>query len=172
MLISDEYRRQNAWLHILKASYGTGGKQWAEKVRNLMDRYQTVDVLDYGCGKGTLRQALGINVKEYDPAVPGKEERPRPADLVVCTDVLEHIEPECLDEVLDDIQSLTRRAAFFTVCTRPAQKQLPDGRNAHLIVEPPRWWISRIKPRFHIVEVDLKSKDDVVALTCEPKEKV
>ncbi len=79
-------------------------------------------VLDYGCGKGTLAEAVSFEIREYDPAIAGKDENPLPADLVICTDALEHIEPEYLDAVLVHIASLTRMAAFFVVHTGRAQK--------------------------------------------------
>jgi hypothetical protein len=87
-------------------------------------------------------------VFSYDPAVEGIDEEPDPADLVVCTDVLEHIEPDCLDDVLADISRCTLKVAMLTVCTVPAAKHLPDGRNAHLIVENSRWWMRKLFHHF------------------------
>ncbi|HET9469625.1 MAG TPA: hypothetical protein VFO24_00885, partial [Usitatibacter sp.] len=68
-------------------------------------------------------------------------------------DVLEHIEPECLDEVLDDLQRVTRKIGFFVIATREAEKTLPDGRNAHLIQEPIAWWAPRLEKRFTVSQV-------------------
>jgi hypothetical protein len=31
-------------------------------------------------------------------------------------------------------------AGWFRIACYPAKKHLPDGRNAHLIVESPAWW--------------------------------
>lgn len=105
-------------------------------------------ILDYGCGAGTLgtalkAQAWPFDFREYDPAVPGKDAMPRPADLVVCTDVLEHIERDRLDTVLGHIRALSMQGTFLVISTVPAHKSLPDGRNAHLIVESPDWWRER-----------------------------
>jgi 2-polyprenyl-3-methyl-5-hydroxy-6-metoxy-1,4-benzoquinol methylase len=151
MLISDEYRELNKELHETNEAYGTSGHNHAEAVVGLANAMQTVDILDYGCGKGTLNSAIGIRLKEYDPAVPGKDDPPEPADLVVCTDVLEHIEPDCLDDVLDDIESLARRGVFLCVATREAKKVLADGRNAHLIVEGKDWWLPKLMDRWDII---------------------
>jgi 2-polyprenyl-3-methyl-5-hydroxy-6-metoxy-1,4-benzoquinol methylase len=76
--------------------------------------------------------------------VPGRDVLPKPSDVVVCTDVLEHIEPEKLDAVLDHILRLTGYFAHLVISTRPANAVLPDGRNAHLIVETPDWWLEKI----------------------------
>jgi hypothetical protein len=71
-----------------------------------------------------------------------------PADVVVCNDVLEHVEPEHLDEVLKHMASLAKKAIVLTVATVPAVKTLADGRNAHLIVENARWWYTKLEPYF------------------------
>ncbi|MDG2242647.1 MAG: hypothetical protein P8L66_04035 [Rhodospirillaceae bacterium] len=63
-------------------------------------------VRDYGCGKGALRPAVlaalapDLDVTEYDQAMLGKDSEPSPAHLVVCIDVMEHIEPDCQHDVL------------------------------------------------------------------------
>ena len=62
----------------------------------------------------------------------------------MCTDVLEHIEPDCVDMVIEDIFRLTKRAAFLVIANRPALRALPDGRNAHLIQEGPEWWLPKL----------------------------
>jgi hypothetical protein len=114
---------------------------------------ETRQVLDYGCGKGTLAASISdYEVWEYDPAIEGKDEIPPPRDLVVCTDVLEHIEPDCLDAVLDDIKRCTVKLALLTIACRPAKKLLEDGRNAHLIQEGYRWWLPKIWQRFDLVQ--------------------
>lgn len=146
MNISEDYRALNHALHQSKPTYGASGHKWAEWVEDLDD------ILDYGCGKGTLRKALGRDIAEYDPCIPGKDNEPDRHDYVVCTDVLEHIEPDCLDDVLRHIRSKMKIGGFFVIATRPAKKTLPDGRNAHLIVEPLEWWIRRLEWHFTILE--------------------
>lgn len=153
MLISPEYCDQNRQLHESNPLYGTSSAVWAPKVRGLVESFGGKTVLDYGCGKGKLAAALtDIDVREYDPAIPGKDSEPSPADIVACTDVLEHIEPECLDEVLAHIRSLTGTVAFLNIATVPAIKTLPDGRNTHLLVKDEEWWHARIAPLFEIIE--------------------
>ncbi len=72
-------------------------------------------------------------------------------DAILYIDVLEHIEPDYLDNVLDDLQSLVQRCGFFPVHIGPAIKTLPDGRNAHLIQQPPAWWLPRLLSHFELV---------------------
>jgi len=155
MLITAEYAKLNAQLHADRPDYGTSGQRWAPVVSTLSARVQATDILDYGCGKQTLAKALGAGhrVRGYDPAVPELNATPSPADLVVCTDVLEHVEPHCIDDVLDDLCRLTQKAALITVATRPAVKILADGRNAHLTVQPFSWWQEHFLARFDLIDV-------------------
>ena len=152
-LISAEYRQLNAQLHRENMAYGVGGEKHAEQVLKLTKVLKTKDVLDYGCGKGRLAKGLPFHIQEYDPAVPGKEESPKPADIVVCTDVLEHIEPEKLGDVLRDLKRCTRLVGYFTIHMGPASKTLPDGRNTHLIQRPRKWWELRLRKRFQIGKI-------------------
>lgn len=93
-------------------------------------------------------------VREYDPAIPGKDARPEPADLVVCTDVLEHVEPECIQSVVDDIHDLTLKCVYLAIHTGPAIKTLQDGRNAHLIQEGPVIWLIRLGSSWDIMNLN------------------
>jgi hypothetical protein len=85
----------------------------------------------------------GVRFNEYDPAIPGKDTLPSFADLVVSTDVLEHIEPDRLDSVLGHLRMLARKAVFVVVSLKDSNKILADGRNAHLIIRPSKWWLKR-----------------------------
>ena len=149
-VISTAYRDLNKQLHKDNLAYGVGGGKHAETVLKLAEKLGTKSILDYGCGKGYLAKAIEFPIWEYDPAVPGKDESPRPADLVVCTDVLEHIEPDCLMAVLADLRRVTKVIGYFTIHTGPARKTLPDGRNTHLIQKHRQWWKNRLKAFFKV----------------------
>lgn len=150
MLITEEYRKQNAALHEARKDYGAYSARWAVDILEVCQKHGCENILDYGCGKGALKEALDLPVIEYDPAIEGKT-KAIPCDLVACTDVLEHIEPDCLEEVLKHIYAMTQKALFFNISTVPAKKFLSDGRNAHLIIENPEWWREKLEPRFEIV---------------------
>jgi hypothetical protein len=165
-LITDDYLKLNESLHETNKEYGVSGVHYLTQVVNLVKRYQTQDILDYGCGKSTLANNLPFTIKQYDPAVPKYSALPRPADIVVCTDVLEHIEPELIDNVLDHLKDLTRKVAFLAIATRPARKNLADGRNAHLIIQPSSWWLAKLFYRFNIVSFE--ANDDVVLTLVRP----
>jgi len=152
-VISPDYLDLNKQLHRDNLAYGIGGEKHAPTVLKLVETMKTRSVLDYGCGKGYLAKAIPFPIWEYDPAMPGKDEPPRPADLVVCTDVLEHIEPEHLWAVLDDLRRCTLKVGYFVIYTEPAQKTLADGRNAHLIQKPRAWWQKRLEKFFYVGKI-------------------
>lgn len=156
-LISKGYVEEQKILHARPNGYGGKGDKWAGGVANLITDLRATSVLDYGCGQGALIKALrpivsgAVRLDEYDPAIPGKDGPPEFADLVVCTDVLEHIEPDKLPSVLAHLQLLARTAVFVVIATRPSNKTLSDGRNAHLIIEPDGWWIdTMLAAGFHV----------------------
>jgi uncharacterized Rossmann fold enzyme len=151
-LISETYRELNRQLHAENASYGTSGAPWAPYVMKMVETEGHASVLDYGCGKGDLATVLDgrLPLAEYDPAIEGKDATPEPADFVVCTDVLEHIEPVHLNAVLRDLRRVTKRKLFVNISTVPSKKTLADGRNAHLIVEKGGFWKSRLLREFKI----------------------
>jgi hypothetical protein len=161
MLITDDYRDLNKEMHAVREDFGANGHRFKEVVVALCKEAETRDVLDYGCGKGNLRRNLPmVDVKNYDPAVEEWSAEPKPADIVVCTDVLEHVEPDCLVDVLKHIASLSNICTLLSVATRPAIKVLPDGRNAHLIQEDLMWWIRQIHDHTHLSIVQLQNTDD------------
>lgn len=162
MLITKAYLRQQRLMHRRNDSYGGASRKWAPTVAATIQALNPRTILDYGAGKCALREALGAEVlagrklKEYDPAVPELEKVPGGLfDLVVCIDVLEHIEPDCLDAVLNHLTSKTKGHALLTVHTGPAGKVLKDGRNAHLIQQPIEWWREQIGQRMDIQDAGM-----------------
>lgn len=158
-LITPAYLSQQQQLHAQRPDYGTSSHKYIEHVATLCKQTGTRDVLDYGCGKSMLQKGLPFPIQNYDPALEEFTRRPIPADIVVCTDVLEHIEPDCLKAVMDDLAGLTRKLLFVNVACRPASKTLPDGRNAHLLVETPNWWLTWFLPRFDLQSFQATSGD-------------
>lgn len=160
-VISDQQRQLNAALHSSNDQFGNradaGGlaRQLPATLARLHELGVCRSVLDYGTGKGALVQRLRaelpgtIRVEGYDPAVAAYAKRPsEPADVLTCLDVLEHIELAQLDAVLREIHQLTRHFCYLVIDLQPAKKMLADGRNAHILLAPPEWWVSRISQLF------------------------
>jgi len=155
-LITEEYRRMQQELHK-NPRYGVASVTYAPLVADVIKAQGARELLDYGAGKGRLGQTLAqqlnvpITVHHYDPAIPEWSAPAQPCELVACIDVLEHIEPDCLVNVLDDLKRVTARFGVFTVHTGVAAKTLADGRNAHLIQKPSSWWLPQFMERFELV---------------------
>lgn len=171
MLISETYRAAQEHLHAT-TEYGTASASYAPLVAQIIDTLGIDHMLDYGAGSRlTLAKTLfspgfiqkpklehlqpgqKFKYQAYDPGVPKLAAPPIPAQMVVCLDVLEHIEPEYLDNVLDDLVRLTEAVALLSIDTGPAVKVLPDGRNAHLIQQPMEWWLPKLWQRFSLQTV-------------------
>jgi len=164
LLISESYREQNKQLHELRHDYGASAHKHAAQVRELCELINTKSVLDYGCGKGTLGDALDFPIGQYDPAFVDLCSEPAPHDVVCCLDVLEHIEPECLDAVLADLARVTKKVIFATIATRPAVKTLPDGRNAHLIQENLTFWLPKLWEHFTLMSVNNVGNQELIVI--------
>ncbi|HYH40504.1 MAG TPA: methyltransferase domain-containing protein [Burkholderiales bacterium] len=154
-LISEDYRKMQQELHR-NPNYGVASVEYAPIVAQVMKAMGFNEILDYGAGKGRLGQTLDdmhenpLIIHHYDPAIPQWSQPPQPCNLVACIDVLEHIEPDLIDNVLDDLKRVTSKVGVFTVHTGAAVKVLADGRNAHLIQQPASWWLPRFMERFEL----------------------
>ncbi len=154
-LITEEYRKMQQQLHE-NPNYGVASVEFAPLVAQVITAVGARELLDYGAGKGRLGVALRQHIQplptihHYDPAIPEWSAPPAPCGFVACIDVLEHIEPALLDNVLGDLQRVTAGVGVFTVHTGAAVKVLPDGRNAHLIQQPPAWWLPKFLDRFDL----------------------
>jgi 2-polyprenyl-3-methyl-5-hydroxy-6-metoxy-1,4-benzoquinol methylase len=153
-LISETYRDQQQQLHESNPEYGMASVAYAPIVSMYCNKLEITSLLDYGCGKGRLFENLKVDHKmtlqAFDPAIPRFSEPPIPSQMVACIDVLEHIEPDHLDDLLDELQRLTLEVGIFSVSTCAARKVLADGRNAHLIQQPMEWWLPKLWERFDL----------------------
>jgi len=112
-------------------------------------------VLDFGCGKQSLSEYILTNLPDreiewtnYDPGIAGINVLPTDKfDLVVSTDVLEHIEPDLLDNTLKELGALTGKALISDIACYPMGKKFTEGpytgEDMHLTVESPSWWRER-----------------------------
>ena len=153
MAISPEYQQLIRELHEREDSFG-GGRH-VPVVAQLMRKFNVGTLSDYGAGKMRLADvlrkefALEFDYFPYDPAFP--EYGPAaPADLVCCIEVLEHIEPDHIDTVLEELASITLKYGFFTVHCADSGKFLADGRNAHILQRPISWWLTKLSRNFEI----------------------
>ena len=153
-------------------------------------------LLDYGCGKAIpydkdrckevdLRHPIQklCNLKSfdlYDPAYEKYATLPdKKYDIVVCTDVLEHIAEQDIDYVLTEILSRSKKIVFLNISCQPALKHFKEGKfkgkNVHISVFDPSWWghkIGNIWNKFnHLKVYTLCETKEGTHATCIKKEK-
>ena len=164
-LISEEYKNVLRKIHSSEA-WGQASANYIDEILTHINEFK--NVLDYGAGCGNFKTDMSkysnIDIIEYEPGRPELENNNIPCEFVVCVDVLEHIEPEFIENVLMDLKRVTLKKGFFTICTRPAQRILPNGWNAHLIQEDNSWWISKIKKYFNILKIREEGYSDLVVI--------
>ena len=167
MLITTAYRKELQNIHKKDEDWGTGPRGNIIRICNFLYANNVKRLLDYGCGKGeNLGWVLPIVVTNYDPAIPEWSRCPKAEDYLLCTDVLEHVEPAYIENVIEHLVSKFNKKAFLSIPLKKSKKLLSDGRNAHLIVKPAFWWIELLQ-RFCFVEhlefaQDSDEQDDIL----------
>jgi len=157
MIIDPKYQAQLAEMHS-QGKFSNGSKV-IKTIKKFLNQYSLTSVLDFGCGHGALMASISqeypnIRVEGYDPGNLEHNRMPkRSFDAVVSADVFEHIEPAHLASTLQLIGSKIQVAGWFRIACYPAKKHLPDGRNAHLIVESPAWWRRQLLANMNVVIV-------------------
>lgn len=152
------------YLHDKEPNYGLGGSHYAVDIRRLAQKHDALWILDFGCGKGGLVKSLDgeplqrsrpytftprhfpLNVEGYDPYVKEFCKPPEHEfDMLVSTDLLEHIPEKELDEIFNDMLSYQPRLMFHAISNRKATQILPDGTNAHKTVKDAAWWLDKLQ---------------------------
>lgn len=126
-------------------------------IRKLIDATGSTTLLDFGCGRGDayrdphkIHHELGISFSRmhlYDPAF--RHSRALPVgqfDIVVCSDVLEHIPEFEVDPFVARLFGYARKAVWASVCSRPAKKVFPGtDTNLHVTIKPLEWWQAKFE---------------------------
>lgn len=131
--------------------YGLSVLQHEAYIRSFMEMLGATSMLDFGCGRGDaylephlLHERLHIRAEElglYDPAFEQHAELPgRKFDVVVCSDVLEHVPGDEVDAFIKALFAHADRGVWASVCCRLAKKSFEDGTNMHVTVQPFTWW--------------------------------
>lgn len=128
-------------------------------------------IIDFGCGSGRATKMLvecGYDVLGIDFAhncLDDGADVPficanlwslppdiKPADWGYCCDVLEHIPPEKVDDVIASIADLVMTGAFFNISFRRDDFGTCIGETLHLTVRPQQWWCDQLNNHFSKVD--------------------
>jgi len=145
-LISDKHRENYKAYYQALDGIDERPSRWQPLIEEIANRNSVETILDYGCGgfPRLQRHMEGFAVTSYDPALPGFNYLPlNTFDFVVCIDVLEHVEPETLDDVIDYLQGRADKVLLISVSTSPSTKTLPDGSPWHCNVHDRAYWDAR-----------------------------
>jgi hypothetical protein len=151
------------------STFGATARNFALQIQFCIQELQPTKVLEYGCGKSDLIETCGseqITWDRYDPAIPDFRSVPTDQyDFIVNTDVMEHIPPADVDDVLADIRRCGEKV-FFNISTRLAGKTLPDGTNAHCTVQSAEAWLEAIRKHFPESQIGyIDEGEDAVIVT-------
>ena len=147
MSLYDIYLEQAKLYHQEdKIWQGTSIINYIPKINQIIKDKDIKTILDYGCGKAKHHPKEWKAIK-YDPAIQEYQNKPQDKyDLVISTDVLEHIPVENLKQTINEIFGYSNKWVFVSVCCRKAEAILPNGYNAHATIESAKWWRDLFKP--------------------------
>ena len=146
MLISRKHRKLYQDFYEQRGAIPARPNQWLVRIEDIAEQVGAKTVIDYGSGPSRSLSAFSrLKVVDYDPGVDECSHLPGcQADLVVSIHALEHIEPECIDTVIDHMIGLARKAVLVVVSCQESTKLLPDGSAWHSFVKDAHWWSVRL----------------------------
>lgn len=143
-----DYIKQYKLLYKRKKNYGKTSIKLYDMLKKIINDLNISSVLDYGCGKSKLLDLIKKNSKikifKYDPAIKKYSKLTKnKTDLVICTDVLQHVPLYDLDRVLKEIKSKGIYILFYIKCTNHKTK-LPNKTYANCTVYDKKWWLEKL----------------------------
>lgn len=157
-----DYIKQYELLYKIKKNYGKTSIKLYDMLKKIINDLNISSVLDYGCGKSKLLDLIKKNSKikifKYDPAIKKYSTLTKnKTDLVICSDVLQHVPLYDLDRVLKEIKSKGIYILFYIKCTNHKTK-LPNGTYANCTVYDKKWWLEKLSTYFYNIK-EIKISD-------------
>lgn len=151
--------------HIYYPAFdGGGGRVLIDYILLELESRVSVTILDWGCGTAvqwhkqclcdntkSLMNVLGEKVQgfyRYDPANNIYSQKPACSfDFVLCSDVLEHIPDNYLEEFFFEINSYVKKDGiiFYSISTVPSRNKFNDGVNMHVNLKDPAEWYTILR---------------------------
>jgi len=157
--ISEEEKYERMWLHSDYRAFAPG-EQAADTFLNVIEGKGRV--IDFGCGTGRGamkinaaghevllvdfagncrdREAMVLPFRKHDLTQPLDER----AEYGYCTDVMEHIPPEHVDDVLRNIFACCGNV-FFQISLVDDVCGAYIGHPLHLSIHPAEWWTQKLE---------------------------
>jgi hypothetical protein len=135
--------------------HGLSILQHADGIGAFIREVGATSMLDWGCGGAEpydsprkLWYQWGFERKDvtlYDPSFKKFSALPaHKADIVICSDVLEHIMPGEVNAFINNLFARANKAVWASVCCREAKKTFPNSTiNLHVCIRPYAWWHDR-----------------------------
>lgn len=136
--IASEYRR----MHKRNMFRGGSLERYIPAIRQLVKNHTIESLLDYGCGRATHHaKPFVTNTTLYDPYYEPHSRKPTSTyDLVICTDVMEHVPRPDVVSVLGELIDYADKVLFLAISTRPAKKKFANGENVHVTIMSAEEW--------------------------------
>ena len=158
--------KQYEQMHSLNEGMFNGRSlvRFAGPIKQIIEKHGCETLLDYGCGKGhpytdkfrtvpdsgfldtPIHEFWGIkDITLYDPGEEEHNKLPTGVyDIVVNTDVLEHVPYQDLAWVIKEILNYSTNVVFLNICCLPAMKHFLNGENVHVSLYPVEEWLQFI----------------------------
>ncbi len=166
-------------------NYPIGPVMEVVKAFNYLRDEKTVDL---GCGRGALSEYFvdytGVDVSRWVvddcrrrlartfhhsslhdlECLRGQE-----FDLAICSDVMEHIPPDKVDDVLAEIACVKAKRFAFSIATHEAKWKDEQGENLHLSVWSALAWTELMRKHFSFGETDVHATASSLLVECRSK---
>lgn len=165
----EEYKYRKMWAVPGYHEFSPADRHY-EQIKAMLKGSVIADTLiDFGCGTGRVLKRLqadpGINVLGIDFVNALNVEVPfLKANLWalpdikggygICCDVMEHIPPEKVDDVLSGIRSSITGRVFFSISSDHDSYGREVGETLHVCVQPPEWWEAKLKEFWPNVRIE------------------
>lgn len=149
------------------------GLLYIENVSELIRVHGIKSVWDYGCGinyimvRGIKKMFPEISVSGYDPVFKENTKfthnyiTDEPVDMIVSTDCLEHLWENELETCFGYWKKKNPKYIFVSTFNKIAIKNLPNGTNAHKIVQPVDWWKNTLLKNFPNYKISNKYSKNI-----------
>lgn len=154
-------REQGKYRALYSRTTPYGGQQHGRDARPLVEELCPASLLDVGCGDNSFccwANVAGIPAVGVDFAHPRADVNAAAHALpfadeafewLTAFDMLEHLLPDEVDDVLREFARVASRGWIFSICYRDSTTRV-HGETLHPTVRSESWWIERLSRYIHV----------------------